>query len=429
MTIIKNKNSFKNFCIYLIANFIFLIASPYITPVMAQNAAGETAVRIMSDGSEKILETAARRIPNDLKEAAITTATQQAMAQKSGRITDEPSEPAPTVEISLGDTGNPVGPKIDLDDIDDAWVKKSSPVTKKAYVWSKTTAVSTARATGEVFKDNFTAQSIAINAGAAFASKLFDQYNKGEKLDVVSAAKFIVSGESISSFMGAALGATAGTAVGTFIATGVPVVGPAIGALMPVFFSLTGSTMGTQMGRDLDSGNKMSFKRAWAAIDKPDLIGRTIGATIGMTLGNMLFPGLGGFIGSVAGNIIGSKVVSLIRMINDKIKKGKAQRAESGSGVADGAPEASPFAKSAGDATSKSALSSGASGLSSAASAGVGGSDRAEKLKKLSEAKSAFYQNYVSLLNEGKGESAEARTAIESYARACEEYNKLISSK
>ncbi len=362
---IQAKTKFKFLCVYILVNFMFLIAAPYLNVASAQQAAQ--------------------------------------------RIADEANS---TVEISLGDTGNPVGPKVDVDEPTGSWTK-NSPNAKKAYVWSKSTAVSTARATGEVFKDNFTAQSIAINAGAAFASKLYDQYNKGEKLDVISAAKFIVSGESICSFFGAALGATAGTAAGTLIATGVPVAGPVIGALMPVFCSLAGSTMGTQMGRDLDGGRKMSFKKAWAAIDKGDLIGRTIGATIGMTLGNMIFPGLGGFVGSVAGNVIGSKVVGLIRKLNDKLKKDK-----SGSAAAPvEQPEANPFASKAsspGFETSFSKNSGPASGSS-------------DEAKKAFAAQNAYYQKYVALLNQGKGESAEASAAIKDYVKACEEYKKLTA--
>ncbi len=360
------KKPFKFLCVYMIINFMLLVASPYFNAANAQQA--------------------------------------------GQRISEEANS---TVEISIGDTGNPVGVKIDVDEPVGTWTK-TSPNAKKAYVWSKSTAVSTARATGDVFKDNFTPQSIAINAGAAFASKLYDQYKKGEKLDMASAAKFIVSGESVCSFFGAAIGATAGTAAGTLIATGIPVAGPVIGALMPVFCSLAGSTMGTQMGRDLDGGRKMSFKKAWAAIDKGDLIGRTIGATIGMTLGNMIFPGFGGFIGSVAGNIIGSKVVGLIRMLNDKLKKGKNKSS----------------APSAGNPDASASVNAPGSGsvISFAQNSGLAGEGAAsDSVKKALAAKNASYQKYVALINQGKGESAEAGAAINEYVKSCEEYKKLTA--
>jgi len=406
---LMRRNVINRISLFTLICFLSLISTPFADRANAQESSSEG--------------TQLTRISEPVDGSATLPAQKSSGSSSSGRITGNPVEANSTVEISLGDTGNPVGQKVKVTDPTGKWAKKL-PAAKKAYTWSKVTTVSTAQATSAVFKDNFTAQSIALNAGSAFASKLYDQYKKGENLDFVKAAKFIVSGESIGSFTGAALGATAGTAVGTLIATGIPVVGPVVGALIPAFGALTGSTMGTQMGRDFDSNQKVSFKKAWAAIDKPDLIGRTIGATAGMALGNLLLPGIGGFIGSIAGNIIGSKVVSLIRYLNGKIKQDEGSTAATGEDATQETQnDVNPYSSSKNSSGETSFINATSANILSEDSLYVAGSG----LKKLQDAKSAYYKTYTSLLNQGKGDSAEANEALANYTKASQEYSRLSS--
>ena len=175
------------------------------------------------------------------------------------------------------------------------------------------------------------------------------------------------------------------------------------------------------MGNDLSAGQMPSFKKAWASIDKVDLIGRAVGSTIGATLGSLLLPGIGTMIGGMIGNFIGGKVVELIRG-KDSTNKVTGIRYGVGPGgmsinVGPGSADSSSATDTVLNKDSSAVLPDKDSALS-----GDNGSTKSSKDKMI-----AAYKTYAQLLSEGKGETTEGQQALQEYKQAFNEYEASMS--
>ncbi|HNY11180.1 MAG TPA: hypothetical protein PKK26_06275 [Candidatus Wallbacteria bacterium] len=161
--------------------------------------------------------------------------------------------------------------------------------------------------------DAFGPKNIAMSAVSAVGLKLLEQVQNKEPLNVKKAVSFLASGEYLGSFIGSGLGTVAGTAVGALISSSVPVAGPVIGAFMPSLFSMTCGDLGKNIGKQSDTGEKPSFQKAWASIDKTELAGRIVGSTVGAAIGTALMPGIGTAVGSMVGGMVGSQVALYLK--------------------------------------------------------------------------------------------------------------------
>jgi len=161
--------------------------------------------------------------------------------------------------------------------------------------------------------DTFGPKNIAMSAVSAVGLKLLEQVQNKEPLNVRKAVSFLASGEYLGSFIGSGLGTVAGTAVGALMSSSVPVLGPVIGAFMPSLFSMTCGDLGKNIGKQSDTGEKPSFQKAWAGIDKTELAGRIVGSTVGAAIGTALMPGIGTAVGSMIGGTVGSQVALYLK--------------------------------------------------------------------------------------------------------------------
>ncbi len=269
-------------------------------------------------------------------------------------------------------------------------------------------------------KQSFSVKSIGISAGLTVGFKLVEQIKNGEKINIGKAVGYLATGEFVGSFVGSGLGSAAGAVVGTFAST-IPVVGPVLGAFMPAIFSMAGGAIGAGMGNDLAAGQRPSFKKAWAAIDKVDLIGRAIGSTAGAAIGSMICPGIGTMIGGMIGGFIGGKVVELIRG-----KQGNKEvniRYGAGPGgimvnvAPSGAPAANPFPDKPGTVEGGFVPDKNT----------VSGEN--SDTKSLKDKMVAAYQTYAQLLSEGKGDSPEGQQALQNYKQAFNAYEAEMSKQ
>jgi len=187
---------------------------------------------------------------------------------------------------------------------------------------------------------------------------------------------------------------------------------------MPTIFSMAGGAIGAQMGNDLASGQKFSFKKAWAAIDKVDLLGRAIGSTAGAAIGSMICPGIGTMIGGMIGGFIGGKVVELIRGKQGNKEINVRYGAGPGGIMVNVAPTSSSEA-----ATPFTANTTDASVVPDTTSVSGENSD----VKSLKDKMVAAYQTYAQLLSEGKGDSVEGQQALQNYKQAFNAYEAEMS--
>jgi len=193
---------------------------------------------------------------------------------------------------------------------------------------------------------------------------------------------------------------------------------------MPAIFSMAGGAIGGSMGNDLAAGQKPSFKKAWASIDKADLAGRAIGSTIGATLGSLLLPGIGSMIGGIIGNFIGGKVVELIRG-----KKGnEVKNIRYGVGPGGVMLNVGPGGNQAAQPGENPFINKNDGGTSGGFipdknAVQPGGNDA----KALKDRMIAAYQRYAQLLSEGKGETAEGQQALQEYKQAFNAYEEYMS--
>ncbi len=236
---------------------------------------------------------------------------------KSGLIGKIIDKIKPTDNLSVGQRTSNMVQKI----------KDGEPILPSKHVPANVGDLSPVRASllsgGSALKSAFSPGHIGMSAASTVGMKIFEQVKNGEKIDVGKAVGHLATGKFIGSFVGSGIGSAVGNMAGTLLATSIPVAGPILGAFMPALFSMTGGALAGQMGSDVDKGIVPSFKRAWAAIDKPDLIARAAGSTIGSVLGSLLLPGIGTAIGGFLGGFIASKLVSLFRKKTDPAGEGK----------------------------------------------------------------------------------------------------------
>jgi len=185
---------------------------------------------------------------------------------------------------------------------------------------------------------------------------------------------------------------------------------------------MAGGAIGGQMGNDIAAGNKPSFKKAWAAIDKADLAGRAIGSTIGATLGSMLLPGIGSMIGGIVGNFIGGKVVELIRGKKSTNEQTSIRVTGTGATI-NVTPQASTGDVEQTTDKNNTTVTGNTDVVADKNSSGT------DNVKQLQEKMKAAYQKYAQLLAEGKGESAEGQQALQEYKQAFNEYEAYVSGQ
>ena len=259
-------------------------------------------------------------------------------------------------------------------------------------------------------KNAFSVKNIGFSAASTVGMNLFEQVKNGEKLDIGKAASELATGKYIGSLIGSGLGSAAGSALGTLMATSIPVVGPILGAFMPSLFSMTAGAMAGQMGSDIDSGKIPSFKRAWAAIDKVDLVGRVVGTTVGAAIGSLLLPGIGTAIGSFLGGIIGSKIAGLFKKKETTGKVNKTDNVRYGvdpGTTLNVVPIADPSLYL------------------------LYGSEEIKlgtRAKELKDKVVNAYRRYVQLLSSNKATSAECQSAVNDYKRTVSEYQTYIKA-
>jgi nucleoside 2-deoxyribosyltransferase len=185
---------------------------------------------------------------------------------------------------------------------------------QKAAVPAAPSKISTALSAGkDSLKASFSVKNLGISAGLTVGFKIFEQVKSGQKISIGKAVGHLATGEFAGSFVGSSLGSAAGTVVGSLLGSSIPVVGPILGALMPAVFGQVGGHLGASMGNDLASGQKPSFKKAIASIDKVAVLGQAVGSTIGAAIGSMLLPGFGSMIGGLAGSMIANIIINKVR--------------------------------------------------------------------------------------------------------------------
>lgn len=251
-----------------------------------------------------------------LPAAAAVEAGAQAPA-KPGIITHLINKIKPSDNLTVGERASKMADRI----------KEGEPLLPNKNVPENIGELSPGKAAlmsgGSALKNSFSVGKIGMSAASTVGMKIFEQVKNGEKIDVGKAVGHLATGKFIGSFVGSGIGSAVGNMAGTFLATSVPVVGPVLGAFMPALFSMTGGALAGQMGSDVDKDIVPSFKRAWASIDKVDLVARAAGTTIGSAIGSILLPGIGTAIGSFLGGFIASKLVSLLRKKTDPAGEGK----------------------------------------------------------------------------------------------------------
>jgi hypothetical protein len=246
--------------------------------------------------------------------------------------------------------------------------------------------------------------------------KLFEQVKNGEKIDVGKAVGHLATGKFIGSFVGSGIGSAVGNMAGTLLATSIPVAGPILGAFMPALFSMAGGALAGQMGSDVDKGIMPSFKRAWAAIDKPDLIARAAGSTIGSVLGSLLLPGIGTAIGGFLGGMIGGALVSLIRKKTDPAGEGKTNN--KADNIRFGVDPNGPIVNIIPEADAALYLKYDAVDLK-----------LGERAKELKDRIVACYRRYVQLLSNGFSyTSKECQSVFNEYKKSVNEYKMFRDS-
>ncbi len=274
---------------------------------------------------------------------------------------------------------------------------------QKAVVSAAPSKLSTALSAGkDSLKASFSIKNLGISAGLTVGFKIFEQVKNGEKISIGKAVGHLATGEFAGSFVGSGLGSAAGTVVGSLLGSSVPVVGPILGALMPAIFGQVGGHIGASMGDDLASGQKPSFKKAIASIDKVAVLGQAVGSTIGAAIGSMLLPGFGSMIGGLAGSMIANIIINKIRnraSSNYHVSGVNAQGGQVIYGEQLAPPPAQPVLQNMGVS---------ASGDGAAQST----YDRMINAYKL----------YSQMLSEGKGETPECQQALSEYKQLYTNY-------
>jgi len=175
---------------------------------------------------------------------------------------------------------------------------------------------------------------------------------------------------------------------------------------MPAVFGQIGGQLGSQLGNDLSSGQKFSFKKAWASIDKVAVLGQAIGSTVGAAIGSMICPGLGTMIGGLVGGMVGNLIVNKIRNRTNKNTVTSVNAINNQ--VIFGEQVAPPPAAVAVSTTTS-----------------VSGTGDAQNLY---NQMIASYKNYSQLLSEGKGDSTECQEALSQYKQLYTQYAATVGT-
>jgi len=294
-------------------------------------------------------------------------------------------------------------PSQKLSDQKDAEVKfdEKTGTFEKAPVVKVPTKLSTALSAGkDSLKSSFSVKNIGISAGLTVGFKIFEQVKNGEKVSIGKAVGHLASGEFVGSFVGSSLGSAAGSVVGSLVGSSIPVVGPILGAFMPAIFGAAGGQLGSTLGNDLATGQKFSFKKAWASIDKVAVLGQAVGSTVGAAIGSMLFPGIGSIVGGLVGGMIANVIVNKIRNRGKTSISGvNAMRGQ----IIYGDQVVPPPSQNVMNAT----------GLSS-----TGSGNAQSTYEQMTNA----YKRYSQLLSEGLGESSECQQALSQYKQLYTNY-------
>ena len=274
---------------------------------------------------------------------------------------------------------------------------------QKAAVPAAPSKISTALSAGkDSLKASFSVKNLGISAGLTVGFKLFEQVKSGEKISIGKAVGHLATGEFAGSFVGSGLGSAAGTVVGSLLGSSIPVVGPIIGALMPAVFGQVGGHLGASMGNDLASGQKPSFKKAIASIDKVAVLGQAVGSTIGAAIGSMLLPGFGSMIGGLAGSMIANIIINKVRnraQSNYHVSSVNAQGGQVIYGEQLAPPPAQPV-------------------LSNMGTNASGDGQAQNTYERMINA----YKLYSQMLSEGKGETPECQQALSEYKQLYTNY-------
>ena len=274
---------------------------------------------------------------------------------------------------------------------------------QKAAVPAAPSKISTALSAGkDSLKASFSVKNLGISAGLTVGFKLFEQVKNGEKISIGKAVGHLATGEFAGSFVGSGLGSAAGTVVGSLLGSSIPVVGPIIGALMPAIFGQVGGHLGASMGNDLASGQKPSFKKAIASIDKVAVLGQAVGSTIGAAIGSMLLPGIGTMIGGLAGSMIANIIINKVRnraKSNYHVSGVNAQGGQVIYGEQLAPPPAQPV-------------------LSNMGTNASGDGQAQNTYERMINA----YKLYSQMLSEGKGETPECQQALSEYKQLYTNY-------
>ncbi|HOD41263.1 MAG TPA: glycine zipper domain-containing protein, partial [Candidatus Wallbacteria bacterium] len=274
---------------------------------------------------------------------------------------------------------------------------------EKAPVVAAPSKLSTALSAGkDSLKSSFSVKNLGISAGLTVGFKIFEQVKNGEKISIGKAVGHLATGEFAGSFVGSGLGSAAGTVVGSLLGSTIPVVGPVLGALMPAIFGQVGGHLGASMGNDLASGQKPSFKKAIASIDKVAVLGQAVGSTVGAAIGSMLLPGIGSMIGGLVGGMIGNVIVNKIRnraKSNYHVSSVNAQGGQVIYSEQLAPPPAQPV-------------------LSNMGTSASGTGDAQGMYDRMINA----YKRYSQLLSEGKGETPDCQQALSEYKQLYTNY-------
>ena len=162
-------------------------------------------------------------------------------------------------------------------------------------------------------KNSFSVENLAITTAVSVGTSLAVDVINGETPSLKKAVKQVASLEFAGNVVGSALGAAGGQFAGTLVKTFCPgIVGNLVGSVLPVMFASASGQLSTNIISGIRNG-EFSISKAFAQIDKVDLVGSSIGSTIGMTLGSLIpIPVVGSVVGGIVGGVVGSKVAKWV---------------------------------------------------------------------------------------------------------------------
>ncbi|MDD3001318.1 MAG: hypothetical protein PHF29_06155 [Candidatus Riflebacteria bacterium] len=250
-------------------------------------------------------------------------------------------------------------------------------------------------------KSSFSFSNLLTTTTVAVGTNLAIDVINGNKPSLKKAVKSVASLEFAGSVVGSALGAAGGQFAGTLVKTFVPgIVGNLIGSVIPVMFSSASGQLSANLITGIKNG-EFSVAKAFAQIDKVDLIGSSIGSTIGMTLGSAI-PVVGTIIGGIVGGFLGSKIAKWIT-------GGSKGQVSNGQGIS---------------AVGNTMNVIPAGGISIGGSANVGSGDTGV----VAAGGAAGFSPNLNISQQSKGNTKAIENARDNYYNAYLEYNRLIQA-